>query len=158
MSAVDTTLAVSDAMSLSRFPSLPPPTTAVFVTVADAACATATFSVNDGSLELTASASARPQLTVCPATEHVHPAPVALVAVRPSGRVSLSVTTPDVAPRRLTFETGIVKVAAEPRVKLPTWLLLRVKSGAQSAADCIPVTCDSVAEIEFVPVVPGVAP
>jgi hypothetical protein len=48
------------------------------------------------------------QLTVCPATEHVHPVPVALVGVSPSGSVSFRVTIPLVAVRRLAFETGIV--------------------------------------------------
>ena len=63
------------------------------------------------------SVSERMQLTVCAETEHVHPVPDALIGVRPRGSVSLTVTTPFVAPRRLTFETVRVKLAAEPRVK-----------------------------------------
>ncbi len=35
--------------------------------------------------------------------------PEALIGVRPRGKVSLTVTTPFVAPRRLTFETVIGK-------------------------------------------------
>src|SRR5947207_6044552 len=100
-----------------------------------------------------ASESARTQLTVCPVTEQVHPVPVALVGVRPRGRVSLTVTTPLVAPNKLTFETVIVKLAVEPRVKFPTWDLLSVRSGEHSADDCIPVTCESVALIAVCPVV-----
>ncbi len=48
MSALDTTLAVSVAMSLSRFASPPPPTTAVLVTVTGADCMTFALIVIDG--------------------------------------------------------------------------------------------------------------
>src|ERR1035441_3592783 len=119
---------------------------------------TATLRVIDGYLLAPASESARVQLTVCAETEHVHPVPDALVGVRPRGSVSLTVTTPLVAPRRLMSETVIVKLAPDPRVKLPTWLLLKVRSGEHSAEDCIPVTCDNVAIVELVPAAPGVAP
>ncbi len=48
MSALEITLAVSVAVSFSRFASPPPPTTAVFVTVAGADCSTLALSVIDG--------------------------------------------------------------------------------------------------------------
>src|SRR5580765_4374473 len=105
-----------------------------------------------------ASESARTQLNVWTATEQVQFVPEALIGVRPRGKVSLTVTTPLVAPRRLTFETVTVKLAVEPRVKLPTWDLVIDKSGEHSAEDCIPVTCERVALIALIPAVPGVAP
>jgi hypothetical protein len=48
MSALEITFATSVAMSLRRLLSPPPPTTAVFVTVAGADCDTLAFSVMKG--------------------------------------------------------------------------------------------------------------
>ena len=51
-----------------------------------------------------------------------------------------------------------MKLALDPRVKLPTWVLLNVRSGVRGGEDCMPVTCDNVALVELVPAEPGVAP
>ena len=48
MSALDTTFATSVAVSFAKLISPPPPTTAVFVTVAGAVCVTLTLIVIDG--------------------------------------------------------------------------------------------------------------
>jgi hypothetical protein len=48
------------------------------------------------------------QLTVWDTMEQVHPAPEALVGVKPMGRVSLTVTVPLVEPYGLKFSTGMV--------------------------------------------------
>jgi hypothetical protein len=75
---------------------------------------------DDPTLLFASRESERVQLTVCAETEHAHSVPDALVGVRPRGSVSFIVTRPLVAPRRLMFETVIVKLALDPRVKLPT--------------------------------------
>jgi hypothetical protein len=48
------------------------------------------------------------QLRVCPDIEQLHPVPLALVGLMPSGIVSSIVIKPVVAPYGLTFETVIV--------------------------------------------------
>lgn len=48
------------------------------------------------------------QLTVWDAMEQVHPVPLALVGVSPTGIVSFTVTVPLVEPYGLKFSTGTV--------------------------------------------------
>ena len=47
------------------------------------------------------------QLTVCENTEQDHPVPLALVGVKPRGKVSFTVTVPLVEPYGLKLETGM---------------------------------------------------
>jgi hypothetical protein len=48
------------------------------------------------------------QLTVWDAMEQVQLVPVALVGVKPTGRVSFTVTVPLVGPYGLKFSTGMI--------------------------------------------------
>ena len=63
-------------------------------------------------------------------TPQVHPAPVIEVRVNPTGSVSVTVTTPEVAPAPLWFDTVTVYVAPLcPCVKFPLCIDVTLRDG-----------------------------
>ena len=92
---IEVIVVVSDAVLFAVLVSLPPETTAVLVTEGGACAETFTVRVMAGYEALAASASLRVQVRV--PSEQVHPVPDIPVAVRPDGRLSLTLTVPMVA-------------------------------------------------------------
>ncbi len=112
-----TTVVGSVAVGVAVSP--PPLAVAELVTVAGAFAATFTVRVIGEPAAPAAMSVVLVQVTVCPAALHVQPAPVAALNVKPVGRVSVTVTVPEVA----TFPalvTAIVYVPVCPAVNGPT--------------------------------------
>ena len=97
MSARETMLVGSLAVSFAVLTSPPPPTVAVLVTAFAADWATATVIEIPGYDPLLPTTSVLVHVTVCAAMAQVQPVPEAAVGVRPAGRVSVTVAVPLVA-------------------------------------------------------------
>ena len=104
MSALETTLVRSVAVSFAVFTSPPPETVAMLVTALAADCETFTVIEIAGNDPLLATTSVLVQVTVCATIAHVQPVPEAATGVRPAGSVSVTVVVPlvSVPPMLLT--------------------------------------------------------
>jgi hypothetical protein len=107
MSALETTLVGSVAVSFAVLTSPPPETVAVLVTELAADWATLTVIEMAGNDPLLATMSVLVQVTTCTTIPQVQPVPVATVGVSPAGSVSVTVLVPLVAvpPTLLTVKT-----------------------------------------------------
>ena len=92
--AVEVIVVGSLAESLLVLLSPPPDTVAVLVTLDGALLAMLTFKVIGEALALAAKAVWFVQVTVCPESEQVQPAPLAPVGVNPLGTTSVTVMVP----------------------------------------------------------------
>ena len=77
-------------------------------------------------------------VTVWPAAPQVQAVPVPLTKLSPAGSVSTTVTTPLVAAVPAVLFTVIVYTPLTPTVKLPVWVLVRVRSGETTTTHCEP--------------------
>src|SRR5205085_1610366 len=89
------TVVGSVAVLLPGVVSPPPDTMAVLIKDGAALAATSTVTVIEGYAAPAASGSERLQFTVGPGA-HIQPVPLALVRVMPTGKVSVTVTVPEV--------------------------------------------------------------
>src|ERR1700694_2427591 len=97
MSALETTLVRSVAVSFAVLTSPPPDTVAVLVTELAADCRTLTVIEITGNDPLLATTAVLVQVTVCATIAQVQPVPDAAVGVSPAGSVSVTVLVPLVA-------------------------------------------------------------
>ena len=73
-------------------------------------------------------------------TRHVQPVPDAAVAIRPAGRLSVTVTVPKLGPTVAAFETTMLYVPDWPAVKAPVCDLVIERLGDGNITDAVETT------------------